>query len=381
MAQGQCEGCTVRNFGLGGRGAHLVVPSMIAPILAFVLVVNRVYWRFKMVGRLGPDDYSTILALTFFVTQCGATIAAVNYGYGRPLETMNLEQASQALECFFILQIFYKLTINCTKLSILFLYRRIFTDHLWPINGAWDRWDDGVRCVNIYALWYSNAIYNIVTDFILVLMVPPVIFSLKLPTRQKLALTCIFGLGVIVCAASISRLTTLYSSANGTDATAGSFVSTIWTSIEAGLGVICANLPMLRTPLQHFFPRLFPSRSGTNRVSSTPSSSRSESGNGRTLVLSAKVNEPMSSPGIHSTASDGFMDAPPSTGNGEALNRATQGLCTFSRCPVHNDCEAQQDSDQGFGWTFSQNHVREEWCHGPQQVRRPGHVLALNLSG
>jgi hypothetical protein len=40
-----------------------VVPSMIAPILAFVLVVNRVYWRFKMVGRLGPDDYSTILAL------------------------------------------------------------------------------------------------------------------------------------------------------------------------------------------------------------------------------------------------------------------------------------------------------------------------------
>ncbi|KAK5199645.1 hypothetical protein LTR99_004441 [Exophiala xenobiotica] len=336
---------------------------MIAPILAFVLVVNRVYWRFKMVGRLGPDDYSTILALTFFVTQCGATIAAVNYGYGRPLETMNLEQASQALE------IFYKLTINCTKLSILFLYRHIFTDHLWPINGAWDRWDDGVRCVNIYALWYSNAIYNIVTDFILVLMVPPVIFSLKLPTRQKLALTCIFGLGVIVCAASISRLTTLYSSANGTDATAGSFVSTIWTSIEAGLGVICANLPMLRTPLQHFFPRLFPSRSGTNRVSSTPSSSRSESGNGRTLVLSAKVNEPMSSPGIHSTASDGFMDAPPSTGNGEALNRATQGLCTFSRSPVHNDCEAQQDSDQGFGWTFSQNHVREEWCHGPQQVR------------
>ncbi|KAK5445122.1 hypothetical protein LTS15_010213 [Exophiala xenobiotica] len=362
---------------------------MIAPILAFVLVVNRVYWRFKMVGRLGPDDYSTILALVFFITQCGATIAAVNYGYGRPLETMNLEQASQALE------IFYKLTINCTKLSILFLYRRIFTDHLWfvricwtlisvvlcaclsftiatllqcrPINGAWDRWDDGVHCVNIYALWYSNAIYNIVTDLIIVLMVPPVIFSLKLPTRQKLALTCIFGLGVIVCAASISRLTTLYSSANGTDATAGSFVSTIWTSIEAGLGVICANLPMIRTPLQHFFPRLFPSRSGTNRVSSTPSSSRSESGNGRTLVLSAKFNEPMSSPDIHSTSSDGFMDAPPSTGNGEALNRATQGLCTFSR--FHNDCEAQEDGDQGFGWRFGQNHVREEWCHGPHQVR------------
>lgn len=238
-----------------------------------------------------------------------------------------------------------------------------------PINGAWDRWDDGVTCVNIYALWYSNAIYNILTDFIIVLMVPSVIFGLKLPTRQKLALTCIFGLGVIVCAASISRLTTLYYSAYGTDATAGSFISTIWTSIEAGLGVICANLPMLRTPLQHFFPSLFPSRSRTNPVSSIPSSSRSESGHGRTLVLSAKGNEPMSSPGIHSTSSDGFIDTPPSTGNGESLNRATHRLCTFSRYPIHNDCEAQLDGDQGFEWTFSQDVVKGEWCHGPHKVR------------
>ncbi|OCT44797.1 hypothetical protein CLCR_06344 [Cladophialophora carrionii] len=106
------------------------------------------------------------------------------------------------------------------------------------------------------------------TDIVIVLMVPPVIFKLKLPLRQKLALTCIFGLGVIVCAASVSRLTTLYFSAYGDDVTAGTLVSTIWTTIEAGLGVTCTNLPMLRTPLQHFFPRLFPPRTGTTQISS-----------------------------------------------------------------------------------------------------------------
>lgn len=137
-----------------------------------------------------------------------------------------------------------------------------------PISSAWQPWNAGRSCVNIFALWYSNAIYNILTDLIIFLMVPPVIFTLKLPMRQKLALTGVFGLGTIVCAASISRLTTLYSSAYGTDATAGSLISTIWTTIEAGLGIICANLPMLRTPIQHFFPRLFPSRSGTTRLSS-----------------------------------------------------------------------------------------------------------------
>ena len=179
---------------------------------------------------------------------------------------------------------------------MLSLYLRIFTEHIcfrracWtlialvigactcftaatifqctPVSRAWHRWSESGTCVNIGALWYAHAIYNILTDFAIVLMVPPVIFNLKLPLRQRLALTCIFGLGVIVCAASIFRMTTLSSSAYGADITAGSLVSTTWTTIESGLGVVCTNLPMLRTPLQQFFPHLFPSRTGTDRPSS-----------------------------------------------------------------------------------------------------------------
>ncbi|OAL34809.1 hypothetical protein AYO20_06004 [Fonsecaea nubica] len=273
-----------------------------------------------MLGRLGSDDVTTILALVFLVVQCGASVAAVDYGYGRPFDLISKQQAEQALKCFFLLQIFYKLTINCTKLSMLFLYLRIFTDRIWfvrtcwilvalvigacvsftlstilqcsPISRAWERWRIDASCVDIYALWYSNAIYNILTDFVIVLMVPPVIFRLKLPVRQKLGLTCVFGLGLIVCAASISRLTTLYSSAYGDDITAGSLVSTIWTTIEAGLGVICANLPMIRTPLQHFFPKLFPPRTGTDHIPSTIPSQRSGQVSGEALASPARLIPP-----------------------------------------------------------------------------------------
>ena len=228
-----------------------------------------------------------------------------------PLTDMEVSQY------FFLVQIFYKLTINCTKLSILFLYLRIFTDKIpfvrtcWslicivvlscacfttatimqcsPVRAAWHRWDAGSTCVNIYALWYSNAIYNILTDFIIILMVPPVIFTLKISWRQKLALVCIFGLGAIVCAASISRLTTLYSSAYGNDPMAGSLVSTIWTTIEAGLGIICANLPMLRTPIQRLFPLLFPSGSSTFHITSTATSAPCASSNNETLVSPTSI--------------------------------------------------------------------------------------------
>lgn len=161
-----------------------------------------------------------------------------------------------------------------------------------PVSRAWDRWNGNGTCFNLGVLWYSNAVYNIVTDFVIVLMVPPIILTLHLPLRQKLALIVVFGLGVIVCAASISRMTTLYSSAYGMDVMAGSFVSTIWTTIEAGLGVICTNLPMLRTPIQHFFPTLFPTRTATNQISSRGGSRPSCWSNGEALASPTRLIPP-----------------------------------------------------------------------------------------
>lgn len=53
----------VRDLGLGGRGAHLVIPSILGPILAAVLVFNRVYWRIYLVHQIGLDDICILLSL------------------------------------------------------------------------------------------------------------------------------------------------------------------------------------------------------------------------------------------------------------------------------------------------------------------------------
>lgn len=241
-----------------------------------------------------------------------------------------------------------------------------------PVEGAYNHWDGHYSCVNIYALWYSNAIYSILTDFIIVLMVPPVIFKLKLPMRQKLALTCIFGLGIIVCAASISRLTTLYSSAYGSDATAGTLISTIWTCIEAGLGIICANLPMLRTPLQRFFPRIFPTRAGTNELSSTCTSRPSGVGTGRTLVMPATVDQnPLPPPASslfypsHMTSSTPVQ---PTIDKNKAWDehilRPTRAAISNS----HNDYEAQERHDYLFGRGGKNDTCEQDWYHDQHEV-------------
>ena len=56
-----------RNLGLGGRGAHLAIPSLLGPVLASVLVLNRVYWRIAIVHTLGLDDMCIILSLVWVV--------------------------------------------------------------------------------------------------------------------------------------------------------------------------------------------------------------------------------------------------------------------------------------------------------------------------
>jgi hypothetical protein len=196
---------------------------------------------------------------------------------------------------FYLDQIFYKLTINLTKLSILCLYLRIFTQPwfrhtCWscvivvsayalasivatifqciPLPHLWDKTTYPIAtCINVTAFWYANAIYNVITDIVILASVPGVVWKLKLPFRQKLGLTVVFGLGLFVCATSILRMTTLDQSSKALDLTQGTLLSTIWTTIEASTAIVCACLPMLRTPVQRLVPRLFPSQtaSGTGR--------------------------------------------------------------------------------------------------------------------
>ena len=52
-------------------------------------------------------------------------------------------------------------------------------------------------------------------------------------------------------------MTTLKTGAQAEDTIFGTLNSTIWTTIEANTGIMCACMPMLKAPLMTLFPRLF----------------------------------------------------------------------------------------------------------------------------
>lgn len=52
-----------QDYGLEGRGAQVVVPSVVGPIVAAFLVFNRLFWRIHMVHSLAIDDLCIAAAL------------------------------------------------------------------------------------------------------------------------------------------------------------------------------------------------------------------------------------------------------------------------------------------------------------------------------
>lgn len=64
----------------------------------------------------------------------------------------------------------------------------------WPVAAFWG--GEG-RCLNQLAIWYVMAGVNIVTDFTIFAIPLPVIKSLQLPTKQKVLLVLVFGLGLL----------------------------------------------------------------------------------------------------------------------------------------------------------------------------------------
>ncbi|KAL8735443.1 MAG: hypothetical protein Q9181_002824, partial [Wetmoreana brouardii] len=148
----------------------------------------------------------------------------VEHGIGKHIFTLLPYHVQQALKAFWVSQIFYKLTINSTKISILYLYLRIFPRQiLWfryvtyvaityitlyalatvittifqctPVPKAWDHSIEGT-CIDLTKFWYANAINNIAGDILTLALPWPLIRKLQLPKGAKVGLFSVLGLGI-----------------------------------------------------------------------------------------------------------------------------------------------------------------------------------------
>ncbi|KAF3049938.1 hypothetical protein E8E11_009937 [Didymella keratinophila] len=261
------------------RGRQAVVVSATFTTLAFIIVSLRLYTRFFLVRSPGVEDYGVTLAM---VCSIGLTICIgyqAQWGMGQHVQELQPDTIQKSLKAFWVSLIVYYLSLGLTKGSMLLQYRRVFTIRafkvgnyavmavvvcytFWtvfssvfacvPVRAFWTR--EQARCINQYAMWFTNAAINISTDFAIIILPMPVIRSLNLDRRQKTALMGIFAVGGFVCLVSILRLQSLVAISNSSDPTYDNPPAATWSSVETNVGIICSCLPLLRPLFVRWLP-------------------------------------------------------------------------------------------------------------------------------
>ena len=131
-----------------------------------------------------------------------------------------LASVANPSQSFWASLIAYYLSLGLTKSSILLQYHRVFPTRkfqvacgclfavvicytIWtvfssifacvPVRAFWTK--ERARCIDQFAMWFTNAAINITTDFAIIILPMPVIRRLQLGKRQKSALIGIFAVG------------------------------------------------------------------------------------------------------------------------------------------------------------------------------------------
>ncbi|KAK7535210.1 uncharacterized protein J3D65DRAFT_444777 [Phyllosticta citribraziliensis] len=267
-----------------GRATELVAVTWAMTCAAFVTVALRIYMRFTVIHIFGYDDMVILLALVFTIVMTYAMNAQAHYGLGEHIEHLQPQNVENIYYWFYISVIFYNGALGLVKLSMLLQYLTIFSllsltriatifgivfnaafmietaivsiFACWPIDYFWHKNHDGA-CVNFKAMWLSHAVVNIATDLYIILVPLPAISKIRLPIRQKITLIFVFSLGSSVCVASILRLSSIELVSTSRDVTYDNIDAAIWSCVELCLAIICASLPVFKTFLGRWFPRLY----------------------------------------------------------------------------------------------------------------------------
>ncbi|KAF2193413.1 hypothetical protein K469DRAFT_712164 [Zopfia rhizophila CBS 207.26] len=279
----------------GHRGRQAVEVSSAFTALAAISVLLRLYTRFFIVRCAGIEDYFISGAM---LCSIGLTICIgiqVEYGMGQHVYDLTDTDMLNSGKAFWASLIVYYLSLGLTKSSLLLQYRRVFPTKkfqiacwtvmtvviiytIWtvfgsifacvPVRAFWTK--ESARCIDQFAMWFTNAAINILTDFAIILLPMPVIRSLNLRRRQRQALIGIFAIGGFVCVVSILRLQSLVAISNSEDQTFDNPPAATWSSVETNVGIICSCLPCLRPLMARCFPGRFSSAQKSSPNSALP---------------------------------------------------------------------------------------------------------------
>ncbi|KAH7309694.1 hypothetical protein B0I35DRAFT_515107 [Stachybotrys elegans] len=209
----------------------IYISSTVCAVATFLAVVLRVFARLAGGSGFGRDDYFLGVGWVFYMLYIiGFSFSAryTNWDHSQGLIITARAYARHII----VNLVMYHTAVTCVKLSILFLYRRIFPSrrflvalytvgglvlawfitsvfiavfHCFPLSMAWDPSVEG-HCINLGLASLLLGIANILIDFVMLGLPLPLVWRLQMETRKKMLLGMTFLAGGLACIVSMVRL-------------------------------------------------------------------------------------------------------------------------------------------------------------------------------
>ncbi|KAE8346970.1 hypothetical protein BDV24DRAFT_157965 [Aspergillus arachidicola] len=257
----------------------MIALAITTPTITYTVIILRVLSRLWTVRKLWWDDWMHILAGVFAIPLSIFGNICVSQGFGLHLYNIKLESITQLTDLFFwwyMCQVFWPFTIFFVKMSILLLYLRIFPIVLFrrcdflciafliisllvttpmviwqckPFRAAWDYDIDNPRCLKIATIAYANASLNIITEVSILILPLPVLRTLHVSRRKKIALISVFSVGVIVIAIASARMPALGKMGTYYDPPYAQAPAFLLSCVEAAMAHVCAAAPVIYTAI------------------------------------------------------------------------------------------------------------------------------------
>ncbi|KAL4890065.1 hypothetical protein BDV59DRAFT_195191 [Aspergillus ambiguus] len=292
------------------RGHGAIIVNVVCLSAAFIVTLLRLYTRLRITCSPGLDDIFIIAALGFSIGMCVVTsIATERYGWNRHIWDVRPDWLSTIQKFNMIFQILFSWSSTFTKISLLWFCKRLLgagsKGLYWgyniglitamvfvgvccalflfmsifqcsPVKAYWELAPEYPHhCMNSGAIVFSASVINIFTDFLVTVLPMPLIWNLKLPARQRIAVISIFALGIVVNVAGSVRTVYVWKSMIASyDSTWLGWPILLAASVEINMGLICASAPALRPLVAFFLPRLLQTTRNYNSSYNNQSNSK-----------------------------------------------------------------------------------------------------------
>ncbi|CAN8100021.1 unnamed protein product [Discula destructiva] len=269
------DGETPDFYGTSDLQVTILVVYSTTSVLATIGLILRLYTGARLIRNLGLDAFFLVAAWAVYLASFIGMVKVMPCGFGKHLWSVTEEGMQCYKNMLLFLGVSYFFPPTLAKLSLIVLYHRInpgrrYRQALYAIAAACTVYTlvftvllsvpcnplhaDTATCLNNLAL--AQAILNISTDGVLILMPMVTLWGLQMERKQKIAVGLILALGSGAVIASCVRIAYVRAMLNNTDVLYTQGNAAVWSAVEINIGILCNCLAMLKPFVRRHMPWL-----------------------------------------------------------------------------------------------------------------------------